>query len=227
MSTISFPHPHSPSSNDHLGFGSNPRKRSSSLDESVDENGVLVGRGSANGSSHNDEGHSNHRHSLSGSGIAFYPPSYDPSASTSSFQMNPLSMHPPRTPRTSIMGGTNQGNNMSMSMMSLGVGMGASSHFGYASVPAAFGVGFGGSASSAGNGNGMGQVGIGSEVTREKGGPDFADDHDDDDDVDQEELEQRAGKRVRKEEVWREMLATSVGRDKTLVGMLSDTLRFG
>ncbi|CDO74039.1 hypothetical protein BN946_scf185043.g89 [Trametes cinnabarina] len=32
-----------------------------------------------------------------------FPSSYEPAADTSSFQMNPLSSHPPRTPRTSIM----------------------------------------------------------------------------------------------------------------------------
>lgn len=37
------------------------------------------------------------------------------------------------------------------------------------------------------------------------------------DDEDVERLETGTGKRVRKEEVWREMLATSTGRDKALV----------
>lgn len=34
---------------------------------------------------------------------------------------------------------------------------------------------------------------------------------------DEEKLETRAGKRVRKEEVWRDVLSTSTGRDKALV----------
>jgi len=43
---------------------------------------------------------------------------------------------------------------------------------------------------------------------------------------DDEQLEARAGQRVRKEEIWREILATSVGRDKALVGLkLSGTNR--
>ncbi|GJJ07383.1 hypothetical protein Clacol_001585 [Clathrus columnatus] len=226
MSNITFPNSHSPSND---GFGSShTHKRSDSLDDSsVDENGVLMSRSSHNGLS---------------SSIAFYPPSYDPSASTSSFQMNPLSMHPPRTPRTSIMGGGNHQahnhnnhNNMSMSMMSVGGGMGISSQFGYAnSTPVAFGVGFeGGSISGGGGGGGggggsnvntthtnnsgnsrigVGGIGIGSdELPREKEEADF-----EDDEVDEEELEQRVGKRVKKEQVWRDILTSSVGRDKVL-----------
>ncbi|KAL7282131.1 hypothetical protein ACG7TL_003600 [Trametes sanguinea] len=41
--------------------------------------------------------------SMSDSQYGRFPSSYEPPADTSSFQMNPLSSHPPRTPRTSIM----------------------------------------------------------------------------------------------------------------------------
>jgi hypothetical protein len=93
--------------------------------------------------------------------INFFPTSYDPQASASSFQINPLSSHPPRTPRTSIL-----------------------------------------------------------NASFEKEMYTSAEEHDErplDDDEDVAKLESSAGKRVRKEDVWREMLSTSTGRDKALV----------
>lgn len=88
--------------------------------------------------------------------VHFFPSSYDPHASASSFQINPLSMHPPRTPRTSL-------------------------------------------------------------VTPRPKEEEAAEEEEEEEEEDEEELEARAGKRVRKEEVWREVLATSKGRDKALV----------
>lgn len=48
--------------------------------------------------------HANHQ-GQDGNDSQYYSPSYDPS---SSFHMNPLSAHPPRTPRTSIISTTTQ-----------------------------------------------------------------------------------------------------------------------
>lgn len=108
-----------------------------------------------------------HSHSNSGH-VNFFPTSYDPQASASSFQVNPLSSHPPRTPRTSVVTAT------------------------------------------AANAFPRGAYGGGSGVEEREEKP-----YEDEEDA--ERLELRAGKRVRKEEVWREMLATSTGRDKALV----------
>lgn len=93
--------------------------------------------------------------------VNFFPASYDPQGSASSFQINPLSSHPPRTPRTSV---------------------------------------------------------ISSSIQKEVYSS--GEEHNErllEDDEDVERLEIGTGKRVRKEEVWREMLATSTGRDKALV----------
>ena len=96
----------------------------------------------------------------------FYTPEFD----NSSFQMNPLSSHPPRTPRTSI-------------------------------VP--------NSSSTYSNGKYQNS----DEDNREKV---------DIEDIEIEEEEENvksAERRIRKEEVWREMFHTSAGRDKAFVSM--------
>ncbi|KAF8528907.1 hypothetical protein BU17DRAFT_73160 [Hysterangium stoloniferum] len=113
---------------------------------------------SAGGQSH----HSGH--------ISFYPSSYDPHASSSSFQINPLSSHPPRTPRTSVVT--------------------SAVH----SYPQDLYVN-----------------------TEESSDPRLVlSDGEDEEEEDDAQLEDRAGTRVRREEVWREVLATSTGRDKAL-----------
>ena len=140
MSTISFPNPHSPS---HI----------ESPSSSVSQSHLNAGGGGGGGG---------------GSHINFFPTSFDPQASMSSFQINPLSSHPPRTPRTSLLNAA-PGHDFMMAPL--------------------YGAG--------------GVLDI-EEKPYE-------------DDVDSEKLEMQAGKRVRKEEVWREMLATSTGRDKALV----------
>jgi len=114
------------------------------------------------GQSHSNAGH-----------INFFPSSYDPQASASSFQINPLSSHPPRTPRTSMIAS--------------------------ATVVHA-------------NANAFPRDVYGSTEENEHDEKQYEDVYEDD----AEKLEMRAGKRVRKEEVWREMLATSTGRDKAL-----------
>ncbi|KAF8592493.1 hypothetical protein K439DRAFT_1378642 [Ramaria rubella] len=109
-----------------------------------------------------------HSHTNSGH-VNFFPSSYDPQASASSFQINPLSSHPPRTPRTSI----------------ITTSLNAYPREIYSST----------------------------EEAEEKP---LVMGNDDDDEEDEERLESRAGSRVRKEEVWREVLSTSTGRDKAL-----------
>jgi hypothetical protein len=97
----------------------------------------------------------------------FYTPEFD----NSSFQMNPLSSHPPRTPRTSI-------------------------------VP--------NSSSTYSNGKYQNS----NEDNREK--VDIEDIEIDE----EEESVKSAERRIRKEEVWREMFLTSAGRDKAFVRMM-------
>ena len=97
----------------------------------------------------------------------FYTPEFD----NSSFQMNPLSSHPPRTPRTSI-------------------------------VPN----------SSSTYSNEKYQVS--NEDNREK--VDIEDIEIDE----EEESVKSADRRIKKEEVWREMFLTSAGRDKAFVSMI-------
>jgi hypothetical protein len=97
----------------------------------------------------------------------FYTPEFD----SSSFQMNPLSSHPPRTPRTSI-------------------------------VP--------NSSSTYSNG----KYKDSNEDNREK--VDIEDIEIDE----EEENVKSAERRIRKEEVWRELFLTSIGRDKALVRMM-------
>jgi hypothetical protein len=100
----------------------------------------------------------------------FYSSVYDPAGS--SFQMNPLSSHPPRTPRTSTI---NESSN---------------SHV--------YGV----------------QVYTSSEAPVDSG--DNGPIHEVEVDEEDEKTKKRAA-RIRREAVWKEMLKTSVGRDKTLV----------
>ena len=102
-------------------------------------------------------------------------PSYEPPSDTSSFQMNPLSSHPPRTPRTSI--------------MSSASGMYASE---YDSKDEA-------------------QV-----ATTEVG---------DDEEEEDTDAADAAKSRVRREDVWREVLKTAVGRDKAFVSSFFSGLR--
>jgi hypothetical protein len=98
----------------------------------------------------------------------FYTPEFD----SSSFQMNPLSSHPPRTPRTSI-------------------------------VP--------NSSSTYSNGKYQNS----NEDNREK-----VDVEDIETDEEEEIVIMSAERRIRKEEVWREMFLTSAGRDKAFVSMI-------
>jgi len=96
----------------------------------------------------------------------FYTPGFD----NSSFQINPLSSHPPRTPRTSIV---------------------ANSSNAY------------------------------SNGTYEK--KEDAEERVDIEDIEIEDEEEKvkvAEKRIRKEEVWREMFLTSAGRDKAFVSVI-------
>ena len=96
----------------------------------------------------------------------FYTPEFD----NSSFQMNPLSSHPPRTPRTSIV--ANSSNNYS-----------------------------------------NGKYQSSNEDNREKLEVE-------DIEIDEEEESVKSAERkIRKEEVWREMFLTSSGRDKAFVSM--------
>lgn len=87
------------------------------------------------------------------------------SSSTSSFQMNPLSSHPPRTPRTSVVSG-----------------------------PHVYG----------------GDIYTPKEEVVEQQPEYFSEDEDD-------KVQQEAKSSVRKEDIWREMLKTSYGRDKAFV----------
>ena len=98
----------------------------------------------------------------------FYTPEFD----NSSFQMNPLSSHPPRTPRTSIVAPN----------------------------------------SSSTYSNGKYQSS--NEDNQEKV-------EIDDIEIDEEEESVKSAERkIRKEEVWREMFLTSAGRDKAFVSMI-------
>lgn len=96
---------------------------------------------------------------------------YQPSFDTTSFQMNPLSSHPPRTPKTS-MHATSSQNFGSVSI--------------YEDAP----------------------------ETDEKAPQD---DNEDIEIEDEDEKAKNAGGKVRLEEVWREMMVTSNGRDKVFV----------
>ena len=98
----------------------------------------------------------------------FYTPEFD----NSSFQMNPLSSHPPRTPRTSVV--ANSSNTYSNEV--------------YQSLP---------------------------EDTQEK-----VDIEDIEIDEEEENKVRAAEKRIRKEEIWREMFLTSAGRDKAFVSVI-------
>jgi len=98
--------------------------------------------------------------------ISFYPSSYDPHASSSSFQINPLSSHPPRTPRTSI---------VTTAVHSYPQDLYGNTEEN-AEQPLALSEG----------------------------------------EEDEEQLEDLVGTKVRREEVWREVVATSTGRDKAL-----------
>lgn len=98
--------------------------------------------------------------------------SYEPPTDTSSFQMNPLSSHPPRTPRSSIMSNNSH------------VSFGAESVY--------------------------------DRDTKEDAQVTEVDAATDDSEEEEDEAESaRSG--VRKEEVWRELLKSSNGRDKALV----------
>ena len=109
----------------------------------------------------------NHRSSSSHED-QFYTPEFD----SSSFQMNPLSSHPPRTPRTSIV--PNSSSTYSNEKYR--------------------------------NSN---------EDNREK--VDIEDVEIDE----EEESVKSAERKIRKEEVWREMFLTSTGRDKAFVSMIT------
>ena len=109
----------------------------------------------------------NHHRSSGSHEDQFYTPEFD----NSSFQMNPLSSHPPRTPRTSI-------------------------------VPN----------SSSTYSNGKYQET--NEDNREKV------DVEDIEIDEEEESVKSAERKIRKEEVWREMFLTSAGRDKAFVSMM-------
>jgi len=105
---------------------------------------------------------------------------YQPSFDTSSFRMNPLSSHPPRTPRVSMVNGHDNA--------------GSSQHYGSASI----------------------YEDAPTEVPDEKDIVDVEDVEIDD----EEERVQHAEKRILKEEIWREMIVTSNGRDKAFVSLL-------
>lgn len=96
----------------------------------------------------------------------FYPPAFE-SASVSGFQMNPMSSHPPRTPRVSIISGTGT---------------------------------YGGSI----------------YTPKEEAPRDEPPEDDAEVDREDEAVKKRA-QRIRKEEIWKEMLKTSQGRDKAFV----------
>lgn len=98
---------------------------------------------------------------------SFYPSSFEVPAT--SFQMNPLSSHPPRTPRTSIIA-----NNT-------GAKVYPTAEYNYA------------------------------EKSEEQNV-----DAEEEEDVVEAEEERARGGRVRNEEIWREMLKTTVGRDKAV-----------
>jgi hypothetical protein len=98
----------------------------------------------------------------------FYTPEFD----NSSFQMNPLSSHPPRTPRTSVVAHSSN----------------TYSNEKYQSL---------------------------TEDTQEN-----VDIEDIEIDEEEENKVQAAEKRIRKEEVWREMFLTSAGRDKAFVSVI-------
>jgi hypothetical protein len=109
-----------------------------------------------------------HSHRNSGSHEdQFYTPEFD----SSSFQMNPLSSHPPRTPRTSII--ANSSNTYS-----------------------------------------NGKYQNSNEGNQEKVDVE-------DIEIDEEEEKVKSTeRRIKKEEVWREILLTSAGRDKAFVSMI-------
>ncbi|EIN10665.1 hypothetical protein PUNSTDRAFT_100354 [Punctularia strigosozonata HHB-11173 SS5] len=97
---------------------------------------------------------------------AVFSPSFEPSGS--SFQMNPLSQHPPRTPRTSIISNAASTNSTQV---------------------------------------------YGQEIYGAKG--DNKSEHEAES-VDEEPTTPRPRKKVRHETIWKEVLSTSYGRDKTL-----------
>ncbi|OBZ76489.1 hypothetical protein A0H81_03552 [Grifola frondosa] len=111
-------------------------------------------------------GHSPSPSSSSINESSHFPSSYSASADTDSFQMNPLSSHPPRTPRTSII---------------------SSSHVYTTEVYSS-------------NGDAQERPNT------------YEEDTEDEDDT---TARNPAQHRVRKEEIWRELLKTSNGRDKT------------
>lgn len=118
--------------------------------------------------------HSAHDHTASSSSIhedGFYDGTF-PASSTSSFQMNPLSSHPPRTPRASIV---------------------SSNHV------------YGG------------DIYTPKEEVMEEQPEYFSDDEED-------KAQQEAKRKVRKEDVWREILKTSYGRDKAIVSSFGPSL---
>jgi len=96
---------------------------------------------------------------------------YQPSFDTSSFQMNPLSPHPPRTPKTSLHASSSQ-------------------HFASASI-----------------------YEDASEVVEEK----VSFDVDDDEIEGEDDKVKDAEKKVRQEEIWRDIIVSSTGRDKLFV----------
>ena len=113
-----------------------------------------------------------HGHSASSSFVTVQDSqlsSYEPPNDTSSFQMNPLSSHPPRTPRTSIISN--------------------GSHV-------------------------FGSDAYDSKEDREVTSQAFEVEESESED---EETQDAAKGRVRREDVWREMLKTAYGRDKAFV----------
>jgi hypothetical protein len=103
--------------------------------------------------------------------MGFYGGSSFDASGSSSFQMNPLSSHPPRTPRTSTMGNNDSSN--------------------------VYGV----------------QVYASTEPDTEKEPMQEVEVDEED-----ERMKKRAA-RVRREAIWKEMLKTSVGRDKAFVSV--------
>ena len=153
--------------------------------------------------SDNPDSHSNHRNSTHQED--FFGSSYNPS---SSFQVNPLSHHPPRTPRTS---------DLSSSALSGSYVYGSEIYH----------------SSISNNSNGDNQsVAGGSEKTeqlrevlsekRPAAVEQFEEEDMRDDEV--EHVKEEHASKVTAPEIWREMLKTSSGRDKAFVSCMTDCI---
>ncbi|PPQ74401.1 hypothetical protein CVT24_001067 [Panaeolus cyanescens] len=136
----------------------------------------------------------------------YYTPSFD----TSAFQMNPLSSHPPRTPRTSIMSAS--------TMSTSGMGMYESAI--YIEKEDAFNINQSFASHSSDRTHTQTPTQQRLRKDSQKSIKEIKVEHPEDDEEEyveideEEERVKKAEQKVRNEDVWREMFVTSNGRDK-------------